>query len=264
LPEISVIMGPEELDRQLRPWLSSHSRPAWTPTVKKSDGKITDSKFSGIPCLPDGKWPTCGSCQRPMQLFLQLDLSKLPLTAPDFGQGLLQFFFCTNETDECYIQWYGDPFAKCQCVRLVSPVHSNTPSPLPIIEDCFPAKRITGWKELEDYPAHAEREVMGLIYGSDDILRCEQAGIEIEVFSDDYFDWSQELGVNGSKLAGWPSWRQNIEYANCPICEQPMTAMVFQITCDDNMPFMLADGGVGQIIQCPEHKHSLGFVWASG
>src|SRR5262249_35323429 len=94
---------PEEQKRRrlmpgLRPWLESHRRHAWLPLCEDGDGPAVASKFAGTPWLAPGeRWPHCGSCGRPMDLFLQLDLSGLPRELGGrFGGGLLQFFYCRH------------------------------------------------------------------------------------------------------------------------------------------------------------------------
>jgi len=245
------------------PWFQDHKRTAWKPVVEKKDGALTDSKMSGTPLLPDGQWPLCGSCQQPLQLFVQLNLAELPSAAPDFGSGLIQFFFCTNEDAGCYADGYGDPFADCQIVRRLD-MPTNLPAKIQPPKGSFPARRIVDWSAIDDFPSCAERESLGLTYGNDNILRCAEIGVEQEMSIDDYFDGSYNHAFRGNKLAGWPTWVQNVEYATCRKCDALMNLLVFQIAHDKNIPFMLADGGIGQIIQCPEHKDELAFVWASG
>src|SRR5262245_42089920 len=81
-----------EVLRQLEPWREANKRSAWKPVVKKGDGDLTSSKFSGVPWLAAGEaWPTCSACAKPLQLFLQLDLDELPAELKGrFGKGLLQ------------------------------------------------------------------------------------------------------------------------------------------------------------------------------
>ncbi len=255
-----------DIFRKLSPWLKQHRRQAWEPVTKDGDGALTDSKFSGTPLLPDGSWPRCGMCKLPMQLFLQLDLDALPKELGGrFGSGLLQFFFCTNSKSQCFIQGYGDPFAACQVVRVVEPVDSAIMPDLPAIEGYFPAKRIVRWKARKDHPALPEHSKYGLTV-DDDVLDCPEARIEEydDLDFEEYVEWSEERCFTGDKLAGWPAWKQNIEYSKCPKCRSLMDSFVFQFGSREHIPYMFADGGRGQILQCPTHKDSLGFVWASG
>src|SRR5262245_39010278 len=99
--EGACIMTAEEIIQKLEPWLAKHRRPAWKPIVEDGDGLATVSKFSGTPWIgPDAPWLDCGHCKKPLQLFLQLDLSDLPEELGQcFGVGLLQLFYCTR--DEC-------------------------------------------------------------------------------------------------------------------------------------------------------------------
>ncbi|MEW5857223.1 MAG: DUF1963 domain-containing protein [Cyanobacteriota bacterium] len=76
---------------QLKQKLSGVRRSAWKPIVQEGDGDLTASKFAGKPWLSaDETWPTCPNCQKPMQLFLQLNLDQLPEKLDKkFGSGLL-------------------------------------------------------------------------------------------------------------------------------------------------------------------------------
>jgi hypothetical protein len=87
---------PEEQKRvrlmgALGPWLERYRRPAWHPACEERDGPPTASRFAGTPWLAPGEpWPTCGACHRPLALFLQLNLSELPVDLEGrFGLGLL-------------------------------------------------------------------------------------------------------------------------------------------------------------------------------
>lgn len=256
--------------KRLKPWLKKHERLAWLPEVEEGDGDPTDSKFCGTPCLPDGQWPTCGCCGKPMPLFLQINLAKIPKAIRGaFGEGLLQFFLCTDDKKPCYAEGYGDAFARTHLVRIIPPKSTHIPTPMPRFEIDFEPMRIVGWDKAKDYPSQPEHESLGLTvdYDADngeDRATCLEFGIENEEANfDEYLDWISDRIVSAEKLSGWPVWKQNVEYAECNQCGQPMTTMVFQINDEENIPFMLADGGQGQILQCP-HDKTVGFIWASG
>jgi len=66
-------------------------------TVKRTFS--SDSKFGGYPYLrTEDDWPVCPNCKRNMQLFLQLELEKIPVSKQ---QGLLQMFYCTSFDPFC-------------------------------------------------------------------------------------------------------------------------------------------------------------------
>jgi uncharacterized protein YwqG len=217
--------------------LQGLNRKAWKPWVENGDSSIIESKFSGTPWLAVGEaWPACQFCNQPMPLFLQLNLDSLPRELNGiFGTGLMQLFYCTSCDDF-------EPFTGCHLVRIVQPASSvgsviSTP-----IQDPFPAKKILGWKEMEEeFPDYRE---------------CERIGIVIEEEEKEYLN--PELG---DKLGGWPHWIQDIEYPSCRICGNPMR-LVFQLDSNDNLPFMFGDSGCGHITQCSEHKEELAFGWA--
>jgi uncharacterized protein YwqG len=260
-------MQTEEIVRKLEPWLAKHRRPAWRPIVESGDGPATASKFCGTPWIgEDAPWPECGHCQKPLQLFLQLDLGDLPAElGQPFGTGLLQLFYCTR--DEC--QGYGgwEPFADdLSRVRVVHPTGTGTKTSVPQQDGSFHPKRIVGWKRFLDLPKPSEHDELGLKYTYDfDAgtlrLECPELGFDL---TNPMKDCPAEEIANselGDKLAGWPAWIQNVEYPNCPRCGRRMVH-VFQVDSEDNVPFMFGDAGCGHVTQCPEHKEVVAFGWA--
>ena len=260
-------MTADEIARQLDPWMARHRRPAWKPVVELGDGPATASKFCGTPWVgPDARWPDCGHCQKPLQLFLQLDLGDLPEElGRQFGEGLLQLFYCTR--DEC--QGYGgwEPFADdLSRVRVVRPGGTGLETPVPEQESRFPPKRIVGWQRFQDLPTPCEHDELGLKYTYDfDAgtlrLECPELGLDLTNPMNDCPAEEIAISQPGDKLAGWPAWVQDVEYPNCPRCGRRM-AHLFQVDPEDNVPFMFGDCGCGHITQCPEHREVVAFGWA--
>src|SRR5919199_6422713 len=150
---------------QLKPKLSSVRRSAWKPIVQEGDGALTASKFAGTAWLsPNEQWPICPNCNKPMQLFIQLNLDELPESlGRKFGKGLLQFFYCTSSEPLCDDDCEGwEPFAAIKVVRIVQPRPISAEVKIPEIEDLLPAKLIVGWKEIDDYPTKQEMEMYGI------------------------------------------------------------------------------------------------------
>lgn len=228
--------------------ISKFKRRMWKPVVTDGDGPSDASKFSGVPWLNDGEeWPKCGNCDQYLQLFLQLNLDELPQPLiGEFGDGLIQLFYCTNEDPLCEVECEAFfPFATSVMVRLIQKKGSPAVVAVPAIKNFFPPKVITGWNEDEDYPNWEEGELLG--------LQLEQN--EWEQLSEDDFPRS------GDKLAGWPRWIQAVEYPDCPDCGETMR-LVFQLDSRDNLPFDFGDVGCGHITQCKTHKERLAFGWA--
>lgn len=228
-------------------------RSAFVPVTEDRDGDLTATKFSGKPWLDETEsWPKCGICGKEMQLFVQLNLDRLPQELNrQFGSGLLQMFYCTNSDQECEVEAEAYfPFAKSTLLRVVNPSAGKAagnieiPSPA-VIPDYFPAKLITGWTQKVDYPNSEEIESLGLKLTNDEW--------------DEIADSDFPLG--GDKLAGWPAWVQSIEYPDCPVCKEPMR-LVFQIDSEDNLPYMFGDVGCGHITQCQTHLDVVAFGWA--
>ena len=233
--------APPPLDEER---LAPYRRPCWVPRVEDRDGEPQASKFSGRAALPEGEsWPVCPSCNRPMQLFLQLNAADLPrgFTAP-WGKGLLQFFYCTTSDPHCEVDcdaWA--PFARSTLLRVIPvPTSFAGAQPPPA---AFPAKRIVGWKHRDDLPGWEELESFG--------------------FSDEEAEEITNLDYprSGDKLSGWPNWVQGVEYPQCPECGSEMK-MLFQIDSEDNLPFMFGDAGCGHITYCEKHPRVLAFGWA--
>jgi uncharacterized repeat protein (TIGR04076 family) len=67
--------------------------------------------------------------------------------------------------------------------------------------------------------------------------------------------------MNLQELASYPYWLQDVAYPDCPICNQPMNQYIFQFSSEDNIPHDWCDGGLGYILQCPDHHDQVTFLW---
>lgn len=281
----------------LKSKLSHLKRKAWEPIVQQGDGAITASKFAGKPWLNEGEeYPTCPNCSKPMQLFLQINLDELPKNLKSrFGSGILQFFYCTNSgvlkldtglsgrtNEECEtliknlpenmvqgtwggsVDWEGnigkikilkphdcveecdgwDAFSRCQFIRIVQPTDVSATFEIPEIEGLFEPKLIVDWLEVDNYPDLDELDTLGVV--------LEQDEEDILIY---------QLDQGGDKLAGWADWVQYPQYPNCPTCNQPMNQFVIQLASEGNIPYAWGDWGYGYIMQCPEHKEQVAFLW---
>jgi hypothetical protein len=238
--------------------LNPYKRPAWKPRIKAGPGPITHSKFGGRPWLPPGEpWPECPNCMQPMQFFMQLDLSKVPEDVQgDFGEGLLQLFYCTSVEPDCAVEteaWF--PFSKGNLARIVHPDGDDAESEvhdLALQLEPFPQRMIVGWDELIDYPDPEEAEAMGVDLDDKDwdaLEALEKKGTSIP--------------RDGDKLSGWPFWvNQSADYPDCPVCAGRMQ-FILQVESEQNLPFSFGDGGCGYITQCEIHQDQVAFSWAS-
>lgn len=235
-------------DPELLKKLRTFRRLTWIPEVVDGDGGPSASKFSGLPYLPSGEaWPACGNCGKPMQLFVQLNERDLPVEAAQvFNDGLLQFFYCTNQEPHCeslceaYL-----PNARSTLLRLLPLGDVGPAKPVDLPRGMFPPRRIVNWTVTADYPNWEELDLLG------NALTDEEADTLGE----------QDFPRTGEKLLGWPAWIQGVEYPSCPECEQPME-FLFQVDSEQNLPYMFGDAGIGHITQCSIHKHRLAFGWA--
>ncbi len=229
------------------PQLAPYRRTAWLPLVEEGDGAAADSKFAGTPLLAESEaWPPCPVCEKPLQLFVQLNLARLPEPARgEYGAGLIQFFYCTTDEGACEQAcdaW--SPFSEVSLARLV-PAGAARAASAAEVADPFPPKRIVGWREIDDYPSWQEGDTLGIELDNDAWGRVWEAGSP----------------RTGDKLGGWPYWVQDVEYPDCPVCGRTMR-LVFQVDSNDHLPYDFGDVGTGHITQCPEHKHVLAFGWA--
>jgi hypothetical protein len=253
----------DEILARLEPWRARQRRQAWTPRVVEDEGAAA-SRFGGVPWLAAGEdWPRCGDCARPLPFFLQLDLASVP-TALDrrFGEGLLQLFYCT-ECDGGF-----EAFARSHRVRVLRGAAAPATA-VPGEVELFPVRAIVGWEEMADLPDPAEHEDLEIGYSYDFAARiarvdCPEVGLSAELPFDEGGDALAETvatAATGDKLAGWPSWVQNVEYPTCPRCQERMR-YVFQLDSEDNVPYMWGDAGTGHITQCPQHLDVVTFTWA--
>jgi hypothetical protein len=249
VPAPAPIRASDEFaDAPLRAKLANHRRTAWLPRTGDGEGTAEGSRFGGPPWLAAAeKWPACGNCGEPMQLFLQLDARDLPPEAvPVLEGGLLQLFYCTNSADACEVKceaW--GPGAKSTLVRLVPAGDRAAGAAAPPHTGMFPAKRIIGWDAVADYPGEEELSELGVSLSDTESDALSQS----------------ELPVQGEKLLGWPYWVQGVEYPKCPECGARM-ALLFQVDSESALPYMFGDSGVAHVTQCPAHRWRLAFGWA--
>jgi uncharacterized protein YjbI with pentapeptide repeats/uncharacterized protein YwqG len=169
-------------------------RKAWKPITVRGDGSLTASKFAGKPWLSaDEQYPSCSCCHTPLQFFLQLNLNELPEgVGGEFGNGILQFFYCTNNEDNIDECDNYEPFTGNKLVRIIQPLGNSSDRELPInnrwksnirlFKGAFSPRQIIDWKEMDDYPNWYEAESLrGISCDRDEteiILDC--AGVDEE------------------------------------------------------------------------------------
>lgn len=258
-------MTGDEVLQKLAPWREANTRLVWKPQTVEDDGQRDASKFSGTPWLAVGEdWPRCPGCKQPLQLFLQLNLAKLPEELEGrFGQGLLQLFYCVSyDCDAACSSW--EPFSPSHVVRVVR-IDGAECRAVEVPEGQFPPRLIVGWEIDADLPSTAEHDLLGLAYDYDfPAKKLRISWSEASLVMDDLdMDIAESIGsaLFGDKLGGWPHWVQGVEYPSCPRCGAVMQ-MLFQIDSENNLPYMFGDVGIGHITQCSEHKDVVAFGWA--
>jgi uncharacterized protein YwqG len=228
--------------------LENYKRTAFIPQTSIVDREhSSDSKIGGLPYLrSDNDWPICPNCKKHMQLFLQLDLSKLPVKN---SSGLIQLFYCTSNEPLCESELEAFfPFSKAVECRKIE-IQGKSKLVDPKIDEIFEEKRIIQWVPKTDYPHFEE---YGLL------------GIDIEV-DDDVYSLMEErnigLPLQGDKLFGWPYWVQSVEYPRDRSTKNLME-LLFQLDSEVNLPHMFGDAGIGHLTQSLDNDNELGFGWA--
>lgn len=224
--------------------LGTLKRRAYVPITEARDSDLSGSKMSGHPQVTvRHPWPVCPNCERKMQLFWQQDLADHELShGYPVTDGLLQFFYCVSGEplceDDC--ESYA-PFSKATHFRVV-PLEGGESEELP--EGHFPARRIVGWKVVDDYPGWEELGDAGMTLSD----------TEANVLFDKY-------PLTGEKIGGWPYWVQGVEYPNCKECSAKMEFLL-QVDSEGNLPYMFGDVGCGHVTYCKEHPDVMSFHWA--
>ncbi|MFC7585796.1 ankyrin repeat domain-containing protein [Nonomuraea antimicrobica] len=227
---------PAAIAKAARQKLAASTRSAWLPQLDGPAATGDPSQFGGLPWLRSTEvWPACESCEAPLTFFVQLDLSRTPKAAREaFGLGLLQLFHCT--TCNPY-----HPFSSGDLVRIVDPADAVTPVKEPEGAQVLPVRPITGWgRAVKDYP-YREADESALLPEEREV-----------VFT---------LNRQGDKLGGWPNWVQDPDYPRCPHDDHRMTQPILQIDSNHGVAHTWGDNGVGFIVQCPQHRDQVTFLW---
>lgn len=236
----------EILKKRLLTQLEPFKRTAYIPKTEKVERAFSaDSKIGGLPYLRNhDDWPICPNCKNHMQLFLQLNLTTLPINAEN---SLIQLFYCTSEEPLCEVDCDAySAFSEsvvCRKIKIENPPVQLKPNLLEIFEE----KRIIAWVPVDDYPHYEEFDGLGIDIDVNDyeILEIEEVGIP----------------KIGDKLFGWPHWVQSVEYPFDRKTNSQMN-LLFQFDSEDNLPYMFGDSGIGHLTQSPDNPNELAFAWA--
>lgn len=237
-------------------------RASWKPVVAADDGKDLGTRYGGRPWIGFGfAWPTCPSCKKPMQAFVQVDLATLPA---DFAwphrDGLIQLFYCTTTQPLCEVDCQAfDAFARSVVTRWIpgervaasAGVGRVPPGGNERHDPYWRATRVTGWEpartELPGYEEPAWEDVEAYeerCYELLDVMRARELSPD-----------------TGDKLGGWPAWVQSPWRPPCPTCRAPMDVLL-QVESNGHCGHQFGDLGAGHITQCASHPASVAFAWA--
>ncbi len=272
--------GPDDDETQkaearlkLDEWAASWERPAWWPVVADDGESLSVTRFGGVPWVLDGESaPTCETCGRELQLFVQLELASLPAEFTVVKrEGVVQLFYCRggNTSDEhegCSGEAGDVPFSTAvKLARRVPDASLRPVSPDPNGEAPWPPKVVIDWERFVDRPDFEDHAAAGLRATYDLDARTV-------LFEADSVGVAQTFGINElrveqlaeaagrDKLGGWPYWIQGPEYPRCTVCGDTM-AVIFQLDSEDHIPFMFGDAGIGHISMCRSHPDVVAFGW---
>lgn len=239
---MSESLTPNELEKRINEFLlelEKFQRPAFLPQTKETKREFSSkSKFGGYPYLrTEEDWAKCPTCKKQMHLFVQIDLSNLPINKEN---GLIQLFYCLD-----------DHQSECRKIN-ISGKSKETKCEL---ENPFPEKQITGWKAEKDYPHFEEYWILG-------IERDDEIENEISWFMEE-----NEIGspLRCDKLFGWPYWEQDARYPINDSTGENME-MLFQIISEENLPYTFGDDGIFHIMydNKDEKEYKLDTTWSCG
>jgi hypothetical protein len=158
------------------------------------------TRFGGLPLAPAGfAWPTCSSCENPMQFVAQVELSQAENDA-----RLLSIFMCSHDSDDCDTGSH-DSGANRAFV-FTGPLH-----PVAEPEDADPDDDV-----VMDASAAELVEVD---------VSAEQPEFEFDVEYDlaRRLWWKQHPNRDiFGQLGGEPSWFQADNVPDCPSCGRAM------------------------------------------
>jgi uncharacterized protein YwqG len=200
--------------------LNKYKKTTYLPKVVLSQNTFSHkSKFGGFPYLRNEKdWETCPTCNKQMEMFLQLNTNEIPEI--EFRKDcVIQIFYCREDFESLsrLIEIEGESKkVKCDIINLLQ------------------EKQILEWQKSIDYPHHEEHW-----------------NLDKEIDIEDEVDWLMEernegLCIRKDKLFGWPYWEQDERYPKDENTGENME-LLFQFVSNDNLPYSFGDDGIIQI-----------------
>ncbi|TNE52437.1 MAG: DUF1963 domain-containing protein [Deltaproteobacteria bacterium] len=238
----ATVRTPQQIKAAVKRRMKKFAHPSWRPKPGKSHSSDPTALgwdwFGGWPMLlPTDTWPQCSSCRNSLSFAVQLKLENLPNPHPLCGEGLVQFFFCTECVD--------DVMLRCLNASDEWLVHGQSKAPDDV--ETFRMQRIAGWyKKTLDFP-----------YNEPDNKAIVEAKSALAPEEENLL-W--KMNLSGDKLGGYPCWIQHNEYPHCSDCSERME-LLLQIDSHDNLRYTWGDNGAAWIFQCVEHRERLAFVW---
>ena len=256
-------MNGQQITDAFEDWRKFHVKNAWKPVIDNADTE-THSWFGGEPAnRSDSDWPRCAQCKRPMQFFLQLDLSTLPEEFKyPIRKGLMQLFYCSSDDGTCETWAHFTGTHAISIIEFNTEITQRNNDITPLTQN-----KIASWKRIDDLPHVEEHEMLGVHYEYDFkknrvTIECKEHDLHFKNIDVDSnpADAIAEA-ASGDKLGGWPFWVQSAEYPNCPTCDQQMS-LLFQIDSEDNLDYMFGDVGCAHLTYCTNHPETIAFGWA--
>ncbi|MFD7451815.1 DUF1963 domain-containing protein [Kitasatospora sp. NPDC059827] len=167
------------------------------------------TRTGGVPLAPPGTdWPTCASCNGPMQFLAQVLLNDLDTgsrTAPTRDRGILALFACQNDPGMCD-DWA--PTAGGNHAFLLPTTTDLRPLPLPHLPD--------------------DADETALVLGAVRAVTIEHT--DQAEYDEAREAWAARTGRPDTSVlgqfGGTPAWIQGDETPTCPRCDHPMPLAV--------------------------------------
>lgn len=231
----------EGLIAKQRPFVSIKAT-ALDCDLDKDPLDVKNSKFLGVPFVPEGmEYPTDKNGD-PLVLIAQINFSELPLLEGFPNEGILQLYFSTKE-------WWdmsgAEKFIYITGAEVNKPQRSDLPS---IDKDMH--------EDLPVWKIHKLEFVKTIDTGS-----SEDCQFSFDFGGKDYWDFEESLSEDdkkafdgyftgeGHKVGGYACFTQGDprDYAD----DQQNDVQILQIDVDDEI--MFGDSGIGHIFISPEH-----------
>jgi uncharacterized protein YwqG len=193
----------------------------------------SSATVGGRPVAPIGvAWPTCKTCDGPMQFIAQLPLAECDEVAPKRSSQTLLIFQCQNDPGMCD-EWDAESGGN---LAMIVQAEGGVPLEVPEGETLLPSESRLRFEAYQSKDGE-----------SPDDAYCEAAD-------------APDSKVIG-KMGGDPLWIQNDETPTCQ-CGATMS-FVCQLEDRGGGGINFGDAGAGYAFVCPDCSDQARFLWQS-